>query len=276
MRSLILLVIAVIAVLCPATARSQTLHYISVAETADVQTPLEFTANQKAFDSYMTTVAGSAQLQLHRIDVSGSNFNCKNISDEIQSLKPDPANDIVVFYYSGHGESPKQSASDASGSTFPKLLCGQTSQDDMPSLDQIKGQLNNTGARLIIVGADTCNDFAGEEAVVENNQVKFESKDLSKVMLRDYKGSMVISSSKTGEFSFYKQRSAGYFTTQFIDALSAFSSAAPKDVWADVLEKATSVISIPPHQQQPGESPMQRQQHPILANQLVYAPAPNR
>jgi|HubBroStandDraft_1064217.scaffolds.fasta_scaffold143215_2 hypothetical protein len=274
MQSLIPFVFALFSVSYSTTAYPQTLHYISAAETADVQTPLEFTANQKAFDSYITTVAGSAQLQLDRIDVSGANFNCKTISDKIQGLKPDPANDIVIFYYSGHGESPKQNAFDASGSTFPKLLCGQTSQDDMPSLDQIKGQLSSTGARLIIVGADTCNDFAGEGAVAEKNRVQFELKDLSKVMLRDYKGSVVISSSNTGEFSFYKQHSAGYFTTQFIDALSAFSSAAPKDVWADVLQKATSVIDIPRHQQQPGESPMQKQQHPILANQLVYAPAP--
>jgi Caspase domain len=251
--------------------RSQTLHYISVADTADVELPKEFTANQAAFDNFISSIskkdstASITGLKLNPLPLNGKDFNCENILGKIDSLQLDQSNDdVIVFYYSGHGQSPKERAQDPNNSDYPKLLCGMTSNDPMPNLEEIFNKLKSKKARLLLVGADGCNNIAAPPAALEEGkQTKLEDAKI-RDLFRSYRANILISSAKPGEFAFYKEHSLGYFTTRFLDLLATPPSMiqGDNDAWDAVLRAAKLEINIPKHIQLPDESPMQRHQHP--------------
>ena len=138
----------------------------------------------------------------------------------------------------------------------------------MPNLEDINNKLKSKGPRLLIVGADSCNNLAPRPSI-EINEEKFLLKDQLYDMFRNYRGNILITSAKPGEFSFYRDHSLGYFTKQLLNALTSASGGASGEIWNTLLARATSVIDIPPHKQLPDESPMQKQQHPIFRKELT-------
>jgi hypothetical protein len=90
--------------------------------------------------------------------IAGKNYNLENVEKAIDKLKIAGPNDIVIFYYSGHGFRPRTSTQ------RPPFIDLRPNYDDNPnnlnskSLADIYEKINKMPARLKLVFSDCCND----------------------------------------------------------------------------------------------------------------------
>jgi Caspase domain len=246
-------------------AISQTLHVISVADTQDPQMGVEFKLNNQAVDGYVTSLSKTTNLTLDLKDIVGSSYSCASIEGAITNLSANP-DDVIIFFHSGHGNSPRHDVNDESASIFPSIECSTALGQPILNLADIAKQLGDKKARLTIVGADSCNNIVPAPPVKRGPAVSPSRGTIQTMFLR-YRGSILIASSSPGEFSFYSDHSIGLFTKQFIDALNNPPRAAPQLIWELVLARATAPIDVPPHQ-----IPPQDKQHPPHSDELRYLP----
>jgi hypothetical protein len=107
-------------------------------------------------------LAGNMKVKTNDIIISGSNYSKKSLLDALAKLKP-AKNDMVVFYYSGHGfrKSKTPLANLPKDSIFPHLdLRANPNQDyNVQSLgiDSVYRTLLRKGARFNLVLGDCCN-----------------------------------------------------------------------------------------------------------------------
>jgi hypothetical protein len=248
-------------------ALAQALHVISVADTKDPTVGIEFGVNNAAIHDYVKSLSKTANLTLDLIDIKDESYSCDAIKKAVKdlSVKPD---DVVIFYHSGHGRSPKRNANDRSGSIFPSLECAASLDDPIPNLEDLSNVLREKGARLTIVGADSCNKLVSQPQppLAQVAPVPVPPERI-RAMFRDFKGYILISSSSTDEYSFYPDNSIGIFTNQFIHALEHPPGVKPERLWSVVLSKATIAVAVPAH-----NPPPQEEQHPQHREELSYAP----
>ncbi len=100
----------------------------------------------------LTSMVG---IQMDTIIISGNNYNKDNVVKAIDALRPTP-NDIVVFYYSGHGfRKPKDSR------RFPyidlRAAVDNTYMVNSLNVEDILTSIRKKGARLNLVITDCCN-----------------------------------------------------------------------------------------------------------------------
>jgi Caspase domain len=244
---------------------SQTLHVISVADTKDPQMGVEFNLNNNEIHKYVTSLSKTTNLVLDLVDVSGDSYSCDSIEVAIKNLSV-KSEDVVIFFHSGHGNSPRHDVNDETSFIYPSIECAPALGDRTLNLSDLFKLLMGKKARLTIVGADSCNN------IVSAPQAKLAPALIAptaviRTMFLKYEGSILIASSSPGEFSFYPNNSIGLFTKQFIDALNNPSVVKPDLIWEQVIARAARPIDVPPHQ-----SPPQDKQHPPHSEELRYLP----
>jgi hypothetical protein len=244
---------------------SQTLHVISVADTKDPQMGVEFNLNNNEIHKYVASLSKTTNLVLDLVDVSGDSYSCASIEAAIKNLSV-KSEDVVIFFHSGHGNSPRHDVKDDSSSIYPSIECASALGDPTPNLADLFKMLTDKKARLTIVGADSCNN------IVSAPQAKLAPALVApnaaiRTMFLKYEGSILIASSSPGEFSFYPNNSIGLFTKQFIDALNNPPGVKPELIWEQVIARSTVPIDVPPHQ-----LPPQDKQHPPHSEELRYLP----
>jgi hypothetical protein len=242
-------------------SRAQTLHVISVADTNDPQSGVEFNINNDEITRYVKSLAATANLKLDQINITGKSYSCDSIEAAIKKLSV-KSEDAIIFFHSGHGNSPKQDANDKKASNFPSLECTISPSDPGLNLEDIANELKATGAALTVVGADSCNKIlsgAAQPRVVHG----LVPANAARTMFRNYRGYVLISSSSPNEDSFYPNKSVGFFTKQLIDTLNNPPAVQPQNLWKEVIAKAALAIDVPTPQ---------KKQHPLHVEDLQYVP----
>lgn len=255
--------VLLVCVLCGSgPAYSQTLHVISVADSNDGPIGAGTAANSKALEGYATLVATLTKLSLSFVPVSGDKFNCREILKSVADLQAKP-NDVIIFYYSGHGFAPESDPSRpgmAATSQFPWFYCDPA--DSRPNLEAISRELKAKGARLVITVADTCNVIlpVAETPLAAKGVIE----ERIRAMFLNYKGSILITSSKRGQYSWYYP-SGGIFTAKFFQLLRDPPDIDHSKIWDAILENAREKIMV----SSPGQQPI-IQQPEIPIPELVF------
>jgi hypothetical protein len=242
-------------------SRAQTLHVISVADTNDPQSGVEFKINNDEINRYVKSLATTASLMLDQINIIGKNYSCDSIEAAIKKLSV-KSEDAIIFFHSGHGNSPKQNPNDKNASNFPSLECTTSPNDPGLNLEDIANELKATGAALTVVGADSCNKILSVATPARVARVQPPASTAG-TMFKNYRGYVLISSSSPNEDSYYPNKSVGFFTRQLIDALNNPPAVQPQNIWQEVIAKATAPIDVPTPQ---------KTQHPLHAEDLKYVP----
>lgn len=203
--------------------------------------------------------------------------NCKTIVNNLDC----GAEDIVVFYYIGHG------TENTGASRFPLMLMGQVNPNKFIPLSWVHKTLKSKGARLTVTIGMCCNARQGVAGRVDptfsanygNTYVSEEQSNCIKKMFLNYRGDILITSASPNESSWACGTPIGptdYFTYRLIDQFNNELPELSNPTWNSMMESIKEDVyndvsnNVGLQNQAPGST-----QTPIWEAKLTSASAPS-
>lgn len=228
------------------------IHFIMVANTEDPRIGASVKKDVTNLYSEIKDVSTFLKLPLNFVEISGANFGKAKVEEAINNLKPG-TNDIVIFYYSGHGYSNDANASQA----YPQFDLRQSRFDDIYvatlNVADVYNKIKAKNARLNIVLADCCNSSLGtlkpegkSFALTTKSLLSWDRSFCNELFLNS-RGSVLATAAKKGQYAYGNSDVGGYFTSNLVTAmekyLSKFQSVAP--TWDKIIAEAqTTTVSL--------------------------------
>ena len=242
------------------------MHVLLVADTKDV-------TRGEHHKSDLIKMTASFDTIRKYIGITDANYNLKTIrDDEVTKANVDAAingwlkpgkDDIVVFYFFGHGF--RKNLRDS----FPYInlmslvnITRKTWKDDSLkviqnalSMQSVFERIQKKGARLNLVLSDVCNINIGQDpyttlqpATRGENTWSFNPTSVRELFLSTKRTSVLSNACKNGEASWSTNRLGGFFTNKFNSALQDYSSGKKgsanwKTLMADVRGRSIDLAS---------------------------------
>ena len=207
-----------------------TLHAIFVIDTDDKNIGSMVARDLNIVGDEVQRIAQATGLTLNDRVYKGGDFTIENVKNAVNSMSAGP-DDVIFFYYSGHGFRTPPKKSD-----WPYFYFHSERAIDF---GWVAETLANKGARLAISLVDACNN-------VVNVQVREEQKGMGvsadkaangyKELFLGYKGWVAGASSIPGETS-TATGSGSLFTISFLSALR-HQIAQPTPAWKPLMDSA--------------------------------------
>ena len=223
------------------------IHLVVVAATEDPRIGFSVQKDVINFSSQIKDVATFLSLPLNYVEVSGKNFGKANLEAAVNNLRPQ-ANDIVIFYYSGHGYSAEQNPREQ----YPQFDLRQSRFDDIlkatVNASEILNRIQSKNARLNLVFTDCCNSNLGllkpegkNFALTTKSLLDWEKSFVYDLFMKS-KGSILATAAKKGQYAYGNTDVGGYFTSNLITSiekyLSKFQTVSPS--WQQIITEAQS------------------------------------
>lgn len=228
------------------------LHFIMVANTEDPRIGASVKKDVTNIYSEIKDVATFLKLPLNMVEISGTKFGKESVETAINNLKPGP-DDIVIFYYSGHGYANDQQ----SAQTYPQFDLRQSRFDDIYvatlNVAEVASRIKAKNARLNIIISDCCNSSLGtlkpegkSFALTTKSLLSWDRSFCSSLFMNS-RGTVLATAAKKGQYAYGNSDVGGYFTSNLVTAmekyLSKFQSAAP--TWDKIIAEAqTTTVSL--------------------------------
>jgi len=222
---------AVFITLFPIFVGAATLHAIIVADVAD--TKIGADQDVAAIGKLTDTIRRATCLGGQDVVVHAGRGKLQEINKIIDGLSVSP-DDVVFFYYSGHGANP------GGGDRWP-LMGVERSGGNLLKLSAVKDALQRKNPRLLITMADACNVFV--PGITQRGRTEKNQPIGFKKLFLNYKGYIIASSSVPEQFSFGDPQSGGTFTRQFLSVLNQVQASDSPD-WESVKVGATKEIPV--------------------------------
>lgn len=224
------------------------LRLVLVTNSNDAALGSGFSANHRKLMSMFRDIALTCGMNFDATEVKGDDFDKTTVNSKIANFYS-TSNDVIVFYYSGHGFRSTDPQND-----WPQLdLRASFSQDRFTqSLNlgtDIYHALKLKDHRLLIVVGECCNTSGGTpyssdpimmaagENVIDRNSVK---------ALFSKSGEVLIATSKPGEGSWYYTSNGGYFCNNFISSFMrqvGFTANGKSVKWKNIFDQAILLTS---------------------------------
>ncbi len=227
-------------------AAGVTLHFVSVinSNVSDIGASCE-----RDYDNFLGELKGIAQalgIQFKNHSVMGDYYSREAVAETLSELRPG-GNDIVFFYYSGHGF-----RFDDQQSQYPAIALTSSSYDDITRnyllMSDIYDEICSKNARLNIVLSDCCNTPIGVEqpAMRETGTLygrannNFSVNRLGQLFLQE-RGNLLSTAASPGETSICDM-TGGFFTIAFIRSLrKEINATNAQDVsWNNIINNTIS------------------------------------
>lgn len=214
-------------------AFSATMHVIFVINTEDKSIGCE--NDLKNWESFLPEIRDNTGLKIEKHYLKDNKWSSNDVSQKISQLKP-AADDVVLFYYSGHGFRFKDGQKDE----WPWLAL----QDSSKSLYEVYSTLYKKNARLLLVLADCCNSYCPgsppdvkSKAMVKDGIIGENYKNL---FLKG-KGAIIASGSIPGQYSWGGEPDGGAFTSTLIKNIR-LSVQGEKSTWKQIFEESNKPL----------------------------------
>ena len=250
MRKIYLIVslMAVLGILFPTvtTATAQTLHAIIACNTTDRNIGAGMALDMKNVRNQIQTIASALECEFDEYALDGTKCTKANITDIVTKMEVKP-DDIILFYYGGHGSHANNNSEDP----WPQMCMNTNIQSlyfPVKSLDKIIAAKN---PRLQIMIMDCCNKeqdgvtikslfgAKGSEATSLSN---YNPAILRKLFFEN-KGNVKITSSKLGQLSWCRPNGS-IFTNYMIEVLDEVGRGEMTDpTWKKICEEAQARTS---------------------------------
>lgn len=212
-------------------AEKQTsLHLVLVANTNDQSIGRTCVVDKEATYRLFSQVAEFLQIRFNPQVIEGQAFSKINVDKAISAVRPAP-NDIVVFYYTGHGFNDMNQAYQ-----FPYLDLRDKSFQQFGgaytlNTESIFQKLKAKGARMNLVISDCCNNDPGaaslvvdEGATTRTSSVGWDQNNCMALFLSPKPVSLIMTAAAKGELSAGNASLGGIFTFNFRESLEKYMS----------------------------------------------------
>ena len=201
--------ITLLALLAAIKANAYKIHWITFVDTTTPGVTARVDPNTRdiLYDRWIRVISAAlapAGYEPCKYDYYGSRTSPRNCAEVVQNLKIQSNEDIIVFYYIGHG-----ARSPYDKSKFPQMCLATDNDKEWIPLERVHNQLKKKNARLTITIGMCCNSFYDTNsksysifgknngsAYITNSQLA----TISKLFLGS-KGDLIASSSTIGENS---------------------------------------------------------------------------
>ncbi len=207
--------------------KSQSIHLLLVCDTDDYTIGKGVSKNVSIVASDISKIAKKINFKLFEHNLIGNNFTISKINKIISNLKVQ-ANDIVLFYYSGHGINGQ--------SNWPLLLISNGSLD----LEKIHKKLKSKNPRFLMTFADCCNysntyNSNSKGKNINSEKIKTNATKSLNLLFSDFRGDIIACGSKTG-FSSYNDFIGGFYTVSFFIVLNRALKSKINSDWQTIFE----------------------------------------
>lgn len=253
LRNILIAKITFTILLLSQTLYAATLHLVLVGDTNDNKIGKSVNLDIGEMEKFMGVVRVNTNLVLKQTKLVGAdlskNKGYKAVRNAVLNLSVNN-DDVVVFYYSGHGgrfESDK--------SRWPSLAVEgvYTRSEYLLPLDWVVKTLQDKKPRFFMAIADACNSIVGSARYSRTPSTRGAANAFQKLFL-GYKGHIIASGSIPKQYSFGEPSSGGLFTNQLMAALSNAVNSSSNLNWEDIMKNATKPIKV--------NSPTQKVQNP--------------
>lgn len=218
--------------MCSVLAKSQTIHWLTFIDTVDKEVgEVDKTGRQVLYNHFINVVNAALaekgyKSQIHDYyDTSMTPQACK---DAVSRLKCGPE-DIVVFYYIGHGT---HAASE--NNPYPQLCLGQDDESRFVPLKWIHDTLKGKNPRLTVTVGMCCNSVQGARAKKEpsfalnygSTKISDREKSAIQKMFLQKKGDYLATSASVGQNSIACETDFGWMDLYTAVLVSLFEDGA--------------------------------------------------
>lgn len=210
--------------LTPAEKQTR-LHLLLIANTNDKTIGKTCAVDKEATFKTFEEIAGFLEINFAPTVIAGNDFSKINVEKALNGLKPGP-NDIVIFYYSGHGFSNKEDRY-----AFPYLDLRDKSYQQYGgqytmNMEAIYQKIKSKGARLNLVLSDCCNNdpsqsnnIIAEAPSTRTSSLGWDKNKCLALFLNPKKMSLLMTAAQKGELSAGNTNDGGFFTFNFRESL---------------------------------------------------------
>ncbi len=218
---------------CPA-AFAATLHFIAVVDTNDASIgTIEDLSNSVVWADKIAQCAG---LTLNYQSLSGQQLSVSATRQLIDALQV-RADDVVYFFYSGHGANPGDRR-------WPVLYYTTTVGNDAVSMDEVVEALAPKSPRLLVVLADCCNSYPWQtgrpRSTFQNTAATAQGIANYRRLFATFQGSVLSSGCAPGQFSLGAAGAGGVFINNFMNALQSLAETESTLTWEKVFQKTAA------------------------------------
>lgn len=220
-----------------------TIHLVIVANTAipDIGASCDF--DKKRMLNEMEAISDALGMEMKKYIVEGKDLSKANVENTLYSLSPG-ANDVVFFFYSGHGFRWSNQTDQYSNMDFRYNPYTQMSTETCMTLSEVSDIIASKGARLNISLADCCNSDIGSNAMssekflASRSDPNYDEKKLARLFLNS-RGTIKSCAASPGEVSWCNESDGGFFMFSFFQALhEEVGYLSDEARWDDILNNA--------------------------------------
>lgn len=151
------------------TNQAQTIHWLTFIDTTDPNVgQIDVYGRNMLYGYFVNEVNAALAEKGYKSDIQDfyryqvSPNNCKQAVEMLTVSNPE---DIIVFYYIGHGGRPSADAGYVREHPYPQMCLAQHDQDKFIPLEWIDEQLSKKGARLAVTLGMCCNNISNEISI---------------------------------------------------------------------------------------------------------------
>lgn len=227
---------------------AQKLHVINYCNTLD--TSIGTQADLERIIKHSMEIAGALKYEFNYTEGVDEECSREKLMADLNNLQCGKE-DIVLFYYSGHGM-----RSDKDKSPFPQMCLKYEGyeQEKWVPVHTVVEKLRSKGARLTLVITDCCNSIdsyvtAKSKSPMSKDEGTIDSKVVENIkkLFLGQKGVVVATSSKAGQPSAGSSKSGGFFSSVLFEySLYKASIGKLPTTWQDVLSDVNRVFNANP------------------------------
>ena len=260
-------------------SQAQTIHWLTYIDTTDDSVgKIDVLGRQVLYNRFINVVNAALVQAGYKTDIQdyyGTRLTPEAMKNSVESLRCE-SNDIIVFYYIGHGGRAKGDDNYLRAHPYPQMCCAQHNPNRFIPLEWVYNTLKSKGARLSVTIGMCCNSESPSirakerpqfginygPTYVDNNLMK----KIQDLFLTS-KGNILVTSATPRQNSGCVESDLGVidtFTTFLIRVFDFYAENDTKMDWQKILQDIKESV----HYITRGK------QTPIFETQLTQASAP--
>lgn len=236
--------------LCPIQAMSQSVHLVVFCDTNDAKIGNAMDVDHDNIIREMSNIASYIDYDLFVYDNTGDKCNKSTLNKTLDNLECEPE-DIVIFFYSGHGTRAMNNENDP----FPQMALGSNIDSEFVPLQFAVNKIASKKPQFTLVLSNCCNKEDANVTIKPLLAQQYGPTSISDVNTRAYlklfgdaQGQAIMTSSKAGQYSWCSASHGGMFTCDVFDVLLLVGQSKITPSWENVftqIKEKTSARQIP-------------------------------